>query len=134
MKQLKYFSLATLALFAMLFSVTLTSCSSDDDDDNVGSINDFYISCSLRGGGFDSQTLSTQEAQLNAAIAGSTMQGYTVDEAKYVFNNVVKEFKNEFSDGMSGLSEPLVITFYLKTTDGTTVSTSTLTVTQDGCK
>lgn len=129
MKQLKFFS---LMLIMLLGSISLASCGGDDDEPAI-TYDDFYIACSVSGGGFNSQELSYLESSLNASLVDTKLQGYEKNRAIYVFDSFVNDMRDEFSDGMN-VSAPLYMTFILKTTGGSTVKSTTLTITRDGCK
>ncbi len=129
MKTMKYLSMMLLMLVT---SVCMFSCSDDDDAADSG-YQDYYIEIDLSGGGFDSQELNALKAELNTELSDYYWEKVTRDEVIYDFNLVIESLEYSFSEGVPGLPEPLRFILYLKTSDGTTVRTATLTITSTGC-
>ena len=130
MKTLKYLS---FMLMLMVCSAGFTSCSDDDDDVDTSVITDYYMTCTVSGGGFTSQEIDRLQSLLNKELTSSYWKGIKYNEVIYEFDSEVDNYKNEFRSGMSGITGTLQITFFLKTKDGKTVKTSTLNITKDGC-
>lgn len=122
-----------MALFVAMLSMSLTACGDDDDDDEGNALSDYYITCSVSGGGLSSQQTETLEANLNSSLADITMKGYERNKAIYLFEELVDDLEDEFSAGMSGITGTLTMTFYLKNKDGNIVKSSSLKITKDGC-
>lgn len=133
MRKLVNFKYLVMAMFVALLSMSFTSCS-DDDDDDVPTIADYYIECKMSGGGFSNQELTQMESYLNSQLTGTTFDGLERDEAIYIFDKIIKDLKVQFSDGLEGVVGTLNMILYLKTTDGVIVKTATIAVTKDGCK
>jgi len=134
MKQLANLKFMAMALFVAMLSMSFTACS-DDDDDDVPEIADYYIECKMSGGGFTNQELTQLEATLNGELSTTTMKGMKMSEAVYVFDNVIREMKRGvFVNGLPGITGTLNVTFYLKTTKGTVARTTTIKVTKNGCE
>ncbi|MGN1376293.1 MAG: hypothetical protein ACI4V5_07040 [Prevotella sp.] len=133
MRKLVNFKYLVMAMFVAMLSMSFTSCS-DDDDDDVPTIADYYIECKMSGGGLSNQELTQMEAYLNSQLAGTTFDGLKRDEAIYIFDKIIKDLKDKFSEGMDGIVGTLNMVLYLKTTDGVIVKTATIAVTKDGCK
>ena len=129
MKKLKYFS---YVLLLMALCLPMVSCSDDDEDEELG-IQDYFVELDLSGGGFTAQQLVELESEMNSELASESWNALTKDEALYLFNMIVDEFKSEFSGGVSGLKGTLKMTLYLKTTKGKTVKKATLNITEKGC-
>ena len=110
----------------------IVSCNKEEPVE--GNITDYYIECSVKGGGLNSQELYEIQTDLNYIIQDVVLEGYNRDEAIYIFDGLVTELKSEFSYGMDGITEPLKITLTLKTINGKKIKASTLTVTKDSCK
>lgn len=132
MKQLSNLKFMAMAFFVALLGMSLTACS-DDDDDSSSSISDYYITCSVSGGGLSSQQKENMESSLNSELTNITMKGVERDRAIYSFDSLMDELEDEYSEGMSGISGTLTLTFYLKDKDGKTVKTTSLKITKDGC-
>lgn len=130
MKTLKYLS---FMLMLMVCSAGFTSCSDDDDDVDTSVITDYYMICTVSGGGFTSQEIDRLQSRLNEELTSYYWKGIKYNEVIYEFDSEVDNYKNEFRSGMSGITGTLQITFFLKTKDGKTVKTSTLNITKDGC-
>lgn len=60
------------------------------------------------------------------------MEGYSKDQAIYVFDSVVKSLKQSFRNGSEDVVGTLNLTLVLKTTDGKVVKRSTLYITNSG--
>ncbi len=133
MKTFKYFS---MMLAMLVCCMGFVSCSDDDDDNNFSgsAIDDFYIMCTASGGGLDSRELASFEASLNNEFVDLDLTGLKYDEAIYMFDSFIKNLKRGFSEGLSGVSGTLKLTFYLKTTSGKEVKRATLNITKDGCE
>lgn len=106
MKTTKFWSFFITLTFAICSLATLSSCSSDDDDDSGTGIGDYYISFSIA----DSGSMSYSEA--NAFVGelntlNTAMNGYTQEEALYVYNKLIKELSNSL-DGNNGVK----VSFY----------------------
>ena len=69
---------------------------------------------------------------LNSQFADETMEGYSKDQAIYVFDSVVKSLKQSFRNGSEDVVGTLNLTLVLKTTDGKVVKRSTLYITNSG--
>ena len=130
MKTLKYLS---FMLMLMVCSAGFTSCSDDDDDVDTSVITDYYMTCTVSGGGFTSQEIDRLQSLLNKELTSSYWKGIKYNEVIYEFDSEVDYYKYEFMSGMPGITGTLQITFFLKTKDGKTVKTSTLNITKDGC-
>lgn len=128
MKAIAKYLMMTIAVMALC--VNFSSCK--EDEGSPTGINDFYVECDIAGGGLDSSEISTLKSALNLELSALDLEALEVDQAIYVFDKFVKELKYEFSDGL-GYDEELMITFYLKTTDGKTVKKSTLKITENNC-
>ena len=126
---LRRFVLMTVLAAMSMFVV---SCSSSDDDDPVPAYDDFYIEFSCSGGGFTQQELTQMTTALNSQFADETMEGYSKDQAIYVFDSVVKSLKQSFRNGSEDVVGTLNLTLVLKTTDGKVVKRSTLYITNSG--
>lgn len=123
-----------MALFVAMLSMSFTACS-DDDDDDIPGIADYYIECKMSGGGYTSQEITSFESTLNSILSETTMKGYKKDEAIYVFDDVVRRLKKDvFVNGISDVTGTLQIVFYLKTTSGIVAKTATIKVTKNGCE
>lgn len=116
----------------MAMAVGLVSCNKEEPV--VGNITDYYIECSVTGGGFNSQELYEIQSDINYSISDVVIEGCNRDEAIYVFDGVVTDLKGDFSFGLEGIAEPLKITLTLRTINGKKIKSSTLTVTRDSCK
>ena len=103
------------------------ACSGDDDDDPVSGIHDYYIECNVSGGGLDASELTELKSELNLIMTDFDL------DAMDIFDQVVKEFKYEFSEGIVGVEGTLKITLTLKTVEGSSVKSSTLKITNTGC-
>lgn len=130
MKTLKYLS---FMLMLMVCSAGFTSCSDDDDDVDTSVITDYYMICTVSGGGLTSQEIDRLQSQLNEELTSFYWKGIKYNEVIYEFDSEVDYFKDGFMSGMSGITGTLQITFFLKNKDGKTVKTSTLNITKDGC-
>lgn len=128
MKAFKFFAMM-IAMLAM--SINFSSCS-DDDDEPSSEIKDFYIECDVKGGGLNASEISALKSALNVELSELDMEALTQDEAIYLFDRFIQEVKYVFSEGIES-NETLTITFYLKTTSGSTVKKAVLKVTKDGC-
>ena len=113
--------------------VSFSSCSGDDDDDPVSGIHDYYIECNVSGGGLDASELTELKSELNLIMTDFDLDAMDKDQAIYIFDQVVKEFKYEFSEGIVGVEGTLKITLTLKTVEGSSVKSSTLKITNTGC-
>lgn len=120
-------------LMLMVCSAGFTSCSDDDDDVDTSVITDYYMICTVSGGGFTSQEIDILQSRLNEELTSYYWKGIKYNEVIYEFDSEVDNYKNEFRSGMPGITGTLQITFFLKTKDGKTVKTSTLNITKDGC-
>ena len=67
MKTLKYLS---FMLMLMVCSAGFTSCSDDDDDVDTSVITDYYMTCTVSGGGFTSQEIDRLQSLLNKELVG----------------------------------------------------------------
>lgn len=110
----------------------LVGCSKEEPVE--GNITDYYIECTVKGGGLNSQELYEIQTDLNYIITDVVLEGFNRDEAIYLFDGLVTDLKGDFSFGMDGITEPLKITLTLKTINGKKIKSSTLTVTKDSCK
>lgn len=119
-------------VLSMTMVAGIVSCNKEEPVE--GNITDYYIECSVKGGGLNSQELYEIQTDLNYIIQDVVLEGYNRDEAIYIFDGLVTELKSEFSYGMDGITEPLKITLTLKTINGKKIKASTLTVTKDSCK
>lgn len=135
MKQLERLKSLLMSVLVISLSLSLVSCG--DDDESIPEITDYYMTCTVRGGGLSTQDLEALEAQLNAALTQYQWSGIDLDHALYNFGEQVEAYRLAFSDGYreisNYISDTLRITFQLKTKAGVTVTTSTLNVTKDGC-
>lgn len=130
MKTLKYLS---FMLMLMVCSAGFTSCSDDDDDVDTSVITDYYMICTVSGGGLTSQEIDRLQSRLNDELTSSYWKGIKYNEVIYEFDSEVDSYKKGFMSGMPGITGTLQITFFLKAKDGKTVKTSTLNITKDGC-
>ncbi|MBR2866955.1 MAG: hypothetical protein IKC12_04460 [Alistipes sp.] len=119
-------------VLSMAMVAGIVSCNKEEPVE--GNITDYYIECSVKGGGLNSQELYEIQTDLNYIIQDVILEGYNRDEAIYIFDGLVTELKGEFGYGMDGITEPLKITLTLKTINGKKIKASTLTVTKDSCK
>lgn len=131
MKKLEDFKFLAMALFVAVLGMAFTSCS--DDDDDKPAMTDYYITCELSGGGLKPQNLEEMQAILNTALAQETLEALEYSQAAYLFEEVVDDLQEEYSDGLSYVNGTLKIKFFLKTKEGKTVKTATLNITKDGC-
>lgn len=120
-------------LMLMVCSAGFTSCSDDDDDVDTSVITDYYMICTVSGGGLTSQEIDRLQSRLNDELTSSYWKGIKYNEVIYEFDSEVDSYKKGFMSGMSGITGTLQITFFLKAKDGKTVKTSTLNITKDGC-
>ena len=118
-----------MAIIAILMSVSFTSCGDDETTDFA----DYYIEVRAKGGDFTAQELSVFEAGINAELAEITLSKRTKEDAIYDFNSVIEEFRQAFRSGVDGVVGTLKLTFSLRTTNGSTVTSKTLNITKDGC-
>ena len=119
-------------VLSMAMVAGIVSCNKEEPVE--GNITDYYIECSVKGGGLNSQELYEIQTDLNYIIQDVILEGYNRDEAIYIFDGLVTELKGEFGYGMDSITEPLKITLTLKTINGKKIKASTLTVTKDSCK
>lgn len=120
-------------LMLMVCSAGFTSCSDDDDDVDTSVITDYYMICTVSGGGLTSQEIDRLQSRLNDELTSFYWKGIKYNEVIYEFDSEVDSYKNEFMSGMPGITGTLQITFFLKAKDGKIVKTSTLNITKDGC-
>lgn len=131
MKHLEKIRFMAINLFIAVLSLSFASCS--DDDDPVPTITDYYMTCTVTGGGLSPQELDNLEANLNAELTQYYWEAQELDYVLYYFNSEVEDWQDVFSEGVDGISGTLQITFQLKTKEGQTVRTATLNVTENGC-
>lgn len=129
MKNLKFLQLTTL-LFSLMFAMGFTSCSSDDDDEVLG-LNDYYISVTAKGGGWDAASLSALETSFNSQMAEFDLYKMEKEDAVDFFDYFMEELKYEYIDGASDVKGTLKLVFQLKTTKGVVVKTTTLNVSDE---
>lgn len=133
----------TLRLFGLfatvvMLSLSLTSCG-DDDDEPESTIDDFYSECvSVTGGGWTPQECSQFQNTLNTDDTLELGPQYVwrnmdKSQAIYYFDRQMNTLKSIFSDGMSGISGTLKVSFVLKGSKGNTIKTSTLSITSTSC-
>ena len=127
MKAITKYFVMVVAMVAMC--VNFSSCGETEDPTGL---NDYYVECSVSGGGLDSYELSALKSLLNLELSELVMEAMEKDEAIYVFDKLVKALKVEFSDGME-VDETLKITLTLKTMDGKSIKQTVLKITQNGC-
>lgn len=129
MKTMKYLS---MLLMMVALSVCMVSCG--DDDDPIGdSFQDYYIEADVQGGGLDAAEINELKSELNADLSDVRWEKMTKEDAVYYFDRSVKNLKQSFAEGMSGINGTLRITLTLKTSNGVVVKKSTLNITKDGC-
>lgn len=132
MRHLNNLKYMAMALFVAMLSLSFTACS-DDDDDEISGLNNYYISCTnASGGGLSAQEIDVFISNMNSSLSSMEMTGVEYAEAVYVFSELMKTLEESFSDGMSGINGTLTVTFALKTEDGKTAKTATLAITKDG--
>lgn len=114
-------------------SVSMASCG--DDDEPTSKYNDFYIEADVQGGGLSASELNEAKADMNAIMAKMTnsLKGIDSDTAIYRFDDLMKDLKNQFRGGVSGIEGTLQYIFILKTTEGSTIKKSVLRITKDSC-
>lgn len=133
MKEVVKFKSMAMCFFIAMLSLSFASCSDDDDEDPISGISDYYITCSVSGGGLTPQELNAMESQLNAELSQYEWRAVDADYALYEFNNLVRELQRSFSGGVSGISGTLRMNLQLKSADGQTISSATLNITNDDC-
>lgn len=124
-----------LLLFVLLLpSFALISCG-DDDDEPESTYSDYFMEVSsVEGGGLSVQQCSSLKAELNSELTQYYWKAIDRNQAIYYFDDEVREAMDGFSDGLSGISGTLSITFSLKDSrSGKTIKSSTLNITRDGC-
>lgn len=133
MKTMKYLSMM-LVILAM--SVCMTSCGSDDETGPaMDEIGNFYIEYKATGGGLTAAQLSSIRSQIESEY-GSYMNGVETKEAIYKFKELVKDIRDDFSNGVTvggaAISGTLEIIMNLKTEDGIQVKKGIVRITKDG--
>ncbi len=131
----KEFKSLLLLLVLLLPSFALTSCGGDDDDEPESTYSDYFMEVSsVEGGGLSVQQCSSLKAELNSELTQYYWKGVDKNQAIYYFDDEVRDARDEFSDGIDGISGTLYITFSLKDSrSGKTIKNSTLNITRDGC-
>lgn len=119
-------------VLSMAMVAGVVACSKEEPVESK--ITDYYIECTVSGGGLDASELNQLQSELNYDLSEIVMEGFDRDEAIYIFDGLVKDLKDDFSYGMDGISETLKIKLTLKTIAGKAVKSYTLNVTKDGCK
>ena len=121
------------AFIALVFCIGLISCSETDDD--MDYFDDYYIECvDISGGGLNSSECSELKASFNLDLVSYVFEGYEKGRAIYLFDSLMEELCSDFGSGLSGLTSPLKMKFALKNIKGTTIKTSTLTITKNNCR
>ena len=85
----------------------------------------------VNGGGWTHSELETFETALILELLDISdyLEGVRKDDAIEVFDEIVDQFEYEWRNGASDVSEPLYVTFYLKTvTEGHKVKSKTVTI------
>lgn len=122
-----------LIVFISLMSITIASCSSDDDD-STPDINDYYVEFNFSGGGLNSQQLSTITSAFNIQYGDElSWDNISSKQAIYYFDRIVEGVRNDFTDGSSVVvSGTLNITLTLKTKSGKTIKKEVVRVSRTG--
>ena len=132
MKTMKYLS---MMLMMLALSVCVVSCGDDEENINLDEIGNFYIEYNAQGGGLNAADLNSIKSQL-ASEYGSYLNGVETKQAIYVFQELVKQIRDDFSGGVSfggaAISGTLDIKLTLKTEEGKTVKTGVVHRTKDG--
>lgn len=130
---MKYLS---MLLMMVALSVCMVSCGSDDEESlDMDEIGNFYIEYEVTGGGLTSATLSAVKSQIESEY-GRYVNGIETKEAIYAFKELVKDVRDDFSNGVTvggaAISGTLKILMVLKTEDGKFVKQGIVYVTKDG--
>lgn len=130
MKKIKYLVFLVMALF---MSVSFTACSDDDDesDSSVPTYADYYIECtSVIGGGLSAQECTSLQTDYNSIFSNLTMSAMERNEAIEEFDALMQNFAKRVANIRP--NETLRILFALKTSQGATVKTATITISKEG--
>lgn len=111
MKAITKYLLMMIAMMAMC--VNFSSCGDDEDTPDPNEVEDFVVSYTATGGGLDNTDLSYVEDYFEDEY-GRYLNGYSTNEAIYVFERFVREIRDDFSHGLSYDDAAIVGTLTLK--------------------
>ena len=120
-----------MALFVAMLSLSFTACS-DDENDELHELTDYYVTCTVSGGGLSPQDLDNRETEYNAYFADEYIEGVDYAHAIYWFNDVVEDFQERWEHGDSDVSGTLRVTLQLKNKSGEVIRTATVNITNEG--
>ena len=110
MKAFTKYLMVMIAMMAMC--VNFSSCEGDNGPDPT-EVEDFVVSYTATGGGLDNTALSIVEDYFEDEY-GRYLNGYSTNEAVYVFERFVREIRDDFSHGFSYDGAAIVGTLTLK--------------------
>lgn len=128
---MKYLS---MLLMMVALSVCMVSCG-DDEEEEIDQIGNFYVEYEATGGGLTSAQLNSVKSQFSSEY-GAYLNGVEKDEAIYRFKELVKQIRDDCSNGITvggaAISGTLNLRMTLKTEAGKTVKQGTVYITKDG--
>lgn len=120
------------AFVALVFCIGLFACSGTDDD--IDSFDDYYIECiDISGGSLTSSECLELKASFNVDLASFVFEDYEKGRAIKLFDEFMEELCNGWKNGLPYLPSTMKMKFALKNIKGTTIKTSTLTITKNNC-